>query len=319
MDHKLLERYFRGDCAPEENERVAQWLSQQDEDLPEAQLGTRNNTSIQTELWSNLNTRISADQQKRSVINSLNPQFLRIISIAALIFISASVAYLFIKQRPAKETILSWKQVKTEPGKQLTITLSDGSSVQLNGGSVFEYPSQFSKTSRSVKMIRGEGYFSISTDVNRPFKVNTPGKSSIQVLGTQFNVKLKPVSQSLDITLIHGKIAFTTPDNRLLMKPGEQLLYDTGNKKVNSTKMVDTDLIKAWKDGIMWFKDTPILEVFAELEQYYGVKFIHNRKIEQQNFNGKFNRKSLSEVLKLIQYSTDLKFTIDGSNITVYK
>lgn len=316
MDHKLLERYFRGACTPEENERVAQWLEQQDEALPEAPADIKNKESLKDELWQNLNTRISHEQKRKPFFKA---QLFKSISIAALVLLSLSTAYLFLRERPNEKPALSWNQVKTEPGKQLTISLPDGSTVQLNGGSALEYPSQFSKTSREIRMIRGEGYFSISSDINRPFKVNTPGKSNVQVLGTQFNIKLKPVNQQLDITLIHGKIAFGTPDKYQLMKPGEQLLYDTGNQKISSIKLTDTDLIKAWKDGILWFKDTPVLEVFAELEQYYGVKFTGTDKIEQQTFNGKFNKKSLSEILKLMAYSTDLKFKINGTSITVYK
>src|SRR5690606_35729068 len=76
--------------------------------------------------------------------------------------------------------------LSTPRGGTYQITLPDGSKVWLNAESTLRYPSQFIGNDRVVEL-EGEGYFEVSKDTERPFKVRSAGQV-VEVLGTAFNV-----------------------------------------------------------------------------------------------------------------------------------
>lgn len=71
-------------------------------------------------------------------------------------------------------------------GQRLKLTLPDGTGVQLNSGSVIEYPSVFGKDVRRIRL-SGEAMFDVTHNEEQPFVVETFA-SDIRVLGTRFNV-----------------------------------------------------------------------------------------------------------------------------------
>jgi ferric-dicitrate binding protein FerR (iron transport regulator) len=69
---------------------------------------------------------------------------------------------------------------------QYQVTLPDGTRAWLNAASSIEYPTSFGPKERRVR-IKGEVYFEVSHNKNKPFIAETEGQE-IQVLGTHFNV-----------------------------------------------------------------------------------------------------------------------------------
>ena len=57
----------------------------------------------------------------------------------------------------------------------------------MNSGSSLRYPTVFKKNNRDVEL-KGEAYFEVEADRERPFYVNTPNGLSVYVYGTKFNV-----------------------------------------------------------------------------------------------------------------------------------
>ena len=55
-------------------------------------------------------------------------------------------------------------------GQRMSVTLSDGTQVQLNGNSRIEYPVIFSRKQRNVKL-SGEAFFEVKHDERHPFIV----------------------------------------------------------------------------------------------------------------------------------------------------
>lgn len=58
-------------------------------------------------------------------------------------------------------------------GKRSTLVLADGSKIWLNSGTVLEFPSTFTGSSRDIKLISGEIYVEVVKDRERIFKVHT--------------------------------------------------------------------------------------------------------------------------------------------------
>jgi transmembrane sensor len=87
------------------------------------------------------------------------------------------------------------------------MALEDGSVVELKPGTQIE--TRFTAEVRSVRLIRGEGYFSVAKDPARPFVV-TADRIDVRALGTEFCVTLNPSAVSVLVT--EGKVRVdTTP------------------------------------------------------------------------------------------------------------
>ncbi len=91
---------------------------------------------------------------------------------------------------------VSYNTLTTPRGGQYNLVLPDGSRVWLNAASSLRYPVVFAKDRREVE-IKGEAYFEVAAQmsggVRVPFVVkikaeNGSHKSSVEVLGTHFNV-----------------------------------------------------------------------------------------------------------------------------------
>src|SRR5258705_7986378 len=131
--------------------------------------------------------------------------------------------------------------------KVIDMTLTDGSRVWLNAGSSVTYPVSFTANERKVK-ITGEAYFEVQHDANKPFIVSK-GETSVQVLGTHFNVNAYDDEDNIKVTLLEGSVKVSTMyDVRgTMLRPGQQAQIATDIKVAGN---VDLDEVMAWKNGL---------------------------------------------------------------------
>ncbi|SEW52754.1 FecR family protein [Chitinophaga arvensicola] len=308
MDHQLLEKYFQGKCNDQEKAEVETWLARE-ENLPDT--GMAPPDEVLSQEWDLIRHRISRSQQ--------TIRLKKILSVAATVCLLFSISiFLFYRQKaPLPVAAVNWKTMEVPNGRKAQLLLSDGSTLQLNGGTTIAYEDPFT-ASRNVKVLKGEVFFDIAKDPAHPFNVYTPGDGTIQVLGTRFNVKQHTCPNTLEITLNSGKISFSKDQATVYLQPGEKLIYDLTTHTVGSPLAADTLKTALWRGGSLAFRDTPIQQVFSELEQQFGVTFILNKKIGHQLFTAELNHESLPAILQLITLSSDLKFKTDGDTIHVY-
>lgn len=310
MDHHLLEKYFKGDCTAEEQARVEAWLNESDA-LPYVPADQADQISAER-VAAGLEDRIINYQKKRSGRRWQ-------MAIAASLLLSSAVAICFIqlKERHQKEAF-AWKTTTIPMGQKAKIMLADGSLIELNGGAVLSYPEHFT-TQRTVKLLQGDAFFSIARDEKRPFIVEMDNQSHIKVLGTRFNVKHNNYASRLEITLNSGRISFERKGKPgQLLLPGEQLHYSPVSDVASKPIHIDTLETDAWRTNILLFKDTPIRQVFNELEQHYGISFKNPEVVDYQLINARFNHEPLSKVLDLLERSTKLSFNQKGKTIYIH-
>ena len=77
---------------------------------------------------------------------------------------------------------------ETTNGQKGTFVLGDGTRIRLNSASVIQFPEKFIGDTRQVKL-RGEAWFEVSENPEKPFQILTGGISTT-VLGTTFNWNL---------------------------------------------------------------------------------------------------------------------------------
>lgn len=207
--------------------------------------------------------------------------------------------------------------LSTPAGGKFSIVLSDGSKVWLNATSSIKFPAAFAKDSRRVE-IKGEAYFEIETDKQRPFYVIN-GSSEIKVLGTHFNVMAYPDEYRSELTLLEGSVQFTKNGHPELLKPGKQILY---TETSNETRQRDANIeeVMAWKNDLFVFNNTNIDEIMKELMRWYDIKVKYEGEKPDISFTGVIPRNAnVSKVLKALELTGDVVFGVENKVITCEK
>lgn len=211
-------------------------------------------------------------------------------------------------------TLTEYATINTPVGGEYRLILPDGTKAWLNAASSLRYPVRFTGKDRTVE-IAGEVFLEVTTDKQKPFVVQT-GIQRIQVLGTEFNVR--NYSEKVITTLVRGRIALSEEGRgeRVILAPGDQAaLSGTG---IQITQVNASDFT-AWKDGIILIKDATLQETCAELERWYGVKFIFpagfkNNELALNSIN---RTEMLSSVLAALKNSYRVDFEIKGKEVLV--
>lgn len=195
------------------------------------------------------------------------------------------------------------------------VTLPDGTIINLNTCSRLTYPENFSGKSREV-FLDGEAYFDVAHDKRHPFIVRA-GELKIRVLGTKFNVNASTLVPQITATLIEGSIEAVTGKKNILMKPNQQLKYDTSSGRVSLTELTNASREIRWTQNVWVLSDTPLLDICQRLEQQFNIKIIiMNDELIGKSFTGEFyTNESLESILKTMQISTPFEYEYKGKNI----
>ena len=195
------------------------------------------------------------------------------------------------------------------------VTLPDGTIINLNTCSRLTYPESFSGKSREV-FLDGEAYFDVAHDKRHPFIVRA-GELKIRVLGTKFNVNASTLVPQITATLIEGSIEAVTGKKNVLMKPNQQLKYDTSSGRVSLTELTNASREIRWTQNVWVLSDTPLLDICQRLEQQFNIKIIiMNDELIGKSFTGEFyTNESLESILKTMQISTPFEYEYKGKNI----
>lgn len=164
-------------------------------------------------------------------------------------------------------------------GKRSTLTLSDGSKVWLNSGSVLEFPAQFTGDKREVRLASGEMYIEVVPDGRKPFHVRT-SDFNVKVYGTKFNVSAYADSPQ-SVVLVEGRVGLRSANKKeTFLSPSEQAVYsDNGSF---STQKVDVSPFISWKNGYLEFNKTPMTEVLKQIGRYYNLSFDFDNDVNLQ-------------------------------------
>lgn len=207
--------------------------------------------------------------------------------------------------------IVLYNTMSTPRGRQFRITMPDGTQVWLNSASSIRYPTTFTGKERKVE-ITGEVYFEVAQDAAKPFMVHA-NKTTIEVLGTHFNVNAYSNEESQLTTLLEGAVKVMN----VVLKPGQQAQIKDGVKVVND---VDVDKVIAWKNGAFNFDGMSVEVAMRQLERWYDIEVIYENGVPDIHFFGKISRNiPLNSLLKILSRA-DLRFRIeDGRKLIITK
>ena len=207
--------------------------------------------------------------------------------------------------------------LSTPRGGQFQAVLPDGSKLWLNAASFVEFPSKFSSKERTVK-VSGEVYFEVAQNQQSPFMVKA-GNTTIQVLGTSFNINAYDDERVVRTTLVNGSVRVSPLESNsgnVILKPGQQAV-SSNNGEITGVFSPELANILAWKNGFFSFEKADIETVMRQLERWYDIKVQYRGTIPSVKLNGDLDRQiPLSDVLKYLS-RLNIKFEREGRTITI--
>ncbi len=183
------------------------------------------------------------------------------------------------------------QRVATRHGEQRSITLPDGSVVQLNTDTQITY--RVDNSVRRVNLESGEAFFDVAKDASRTFVVNTD-KAEIQVVGTQFTVRR--LANEVEVVVKEGKVKVvsevpllsTAPAERVDLTPGNRLLLASAGT-LPQVALVDVNRATSWRTGVLDIDGMTLEEVVAEVNRYVASPFvIEDESIRRLLLSGRF-------------------------------
>lgn len=202
-------------------------------------------------------------------------------------------------------------------GSRSTLTLPDGTKVQLNSASElsFDFDTDEARTVR----LRGEAYFDVTKDKDRPFRVMV-SDIAVEVHGTSFNINAYNPN-SIETSLVSGSVSLGGPGLKgrtYQMSPGEKAVY---NRAQGSITIAPTDVASstAWLNGVMVFDKMPLREVIASIERSYGVEIeLRRMELAGDTMTGSFRSEDINNVMSSLEKIYKFKYTIDKNHIVIY-
>lgn len=217
--------------------------------------------------------------------------------------------------RMGRSETVAFNKIETPRGGEYQVILADGTRVWLNAASSLSYPTAFNGSKREVRLT-GEAYFEVAKSRNKPFFVQVNG-TTIEVLGTHFNITSYSDESNLTTTLLEGSVNVTKNGHQTLLKPGQQAVVTRTSDHINVSS-ADIPATMAWKNGYFLFRDEDIKSIMKKISRWYDIEVEYRGNVEEQKFGGTFYRsKSFSELLHYLEKLGSLHFKIEGRRVIV--
>lgn len=327
MNYHDIKEYLEGKTTESESLQILEWLRNPENDVELRQ--------ILGEIWANSEIRLKGqapdfnrmlDQVHHQINNqqiqqhkpkalsaNLYQTFSKVAAILVIPLLLLSVYFYF---NPANNTTKlasnTFREIYTKPGTRTQIDLPDGTRVWLNDGTTFRYPERFTGSQREV-FVDGEAYFEVKSNPENPFVVNNSMMNTV-VTGTHFNLNAYSSDKYFEATLIEGKINLENANKKLVMKPGEQVQFDSKLEQIVQ-RTVDPQDAAGWVDGKLIFKDEKLGTAIKKLARWYNVEIIlTDPEINNYLMTATIQDEKLDQSLKLIALALPVKFEFKKVN-----
>lgn len=202
-------------------------------------------------------------------------------------------------------------------GQKKRITLPDSTQIWVNAGSLIKVPAEWGEDAIREVWLEGEAFFEVRENPSRPFVVHTP-ETAVRVLGTSFNIEAYyqvPVA----VTVATGKVRFSSQGGQsVTLTQNQRSIWMTGESEFQ-TMQTEASLYSAWREGILLFRDEPLLKVIRTLERRFNVPINVVGPIgEDQYCTARFAAgESLDNILESLRHIYGLTITERAGTILI--
>ena len=184
-----------------------------------------------------------------------------LIAAPAMAAAAAAAVLLVPLLQSAPETVY-----RTAPGEVRTVSLDDGSRLQINGGSTLSV--RMERGRRRVHMDQAEVLFDVAHDARRPFLIDV-GESQVRVVGTAFNIRRS--AQDTDVSVLRGVVEVSDldqPARKVRLTVGQAVRRKDADAQM-AVGRADVGEAAGWTQGRRAYDDRPLSEVAADLSRAF--------------------------------------------------
>ena len=242
----------------------------------------------------------------------------------------------------------------TAVGQQKTLTLADGSIVELNTNSQIEVA--YGDRYRNIQLLQGEAYFDVVKDPEHPFRVYA-GVGRVQAVGTAFSVYLQ--DRGMNVLVTEGRVALASlgisqrPDGGHLivdnqanpssvdpyvetaskelgtLGAGQSVTLDGALDTSDSIETVRKELVdnvdivdenemfrrQSWREGLLVFSGETLEQVVEEISRYTTVSIeIVDPGLRQIQIGGRFKTGDIDKMFSALEANFGLEVNRPGYN-----
>ena len=228
---------------------------------------------------------------------------------------------------------LIWQQFfrgvyRTGIGEQRSLSLDDGSTVNLNSGTRIRV--QYNSQERHIELLEGQALFHVAKNQSRPFVVRS-GDTLVRAVGTQFDVYQK--KSGTVVTVVEGRVAIlsaaregeggraappTRLDDRTVARPpagpgetarfldaGQQVTVGASTASPTAPAQLEPSGIEAataWTHRRLIFKAAPLSEVVSEFNRYSERPMVvSDAEIAVIPISGSFSSSDPTDLLRFLR------------------
>jgi transmembrane sensor len=257
--------------------------------------------------------------QKRSLL-------LKIAATVLILCLAAMGIHFFKDRRDENISMLEanafevLEQRVNPPGQKSVLFLADGTKVRLNAASKISYLKAFDQRDTREVYLEGEAFFEVAHRDHKPFIVHT-SSIRIKVLGTSFNVKSYAEEETVETTLVQGKVRIEQSDSSgnhigdIELKPNQRAVFNKQSRVIR-VREVSAASGEALRRDEMVLDGETLDNVIVQLERWFSVK-IHaeGRGALTCRLTATLKDESLEEVLKLIEVTHAVSYRIEGKDV----
>lgn len=183
---------------------------------------------------------------------------------------------------PAAIAVKDIAVYRTPVGGQQTFALEDGSKVTLSTDSEVRLTEWGAR--RALTVVRGEAFFEVAKNPQRPFVVAASGRS-VTALGTAFDVRVDPGQWS--VSLVEGKIRVAEAGASVDLTPGRRLTQV--GRQPWTIEAHDAAELATWREGRLVFDNRPLGSIVEEMNRYSTRKIrIADAALAAKPLSGRF-------------------------------
>ena len=236
----------------------------------------------------------------------IRPLMFRIAAAFAVVAMAGVAAKIYFTEPAAR-------LYTTAIGERKTLTLGDGSQIELNTDTRLRIAAG---NTRKVWLDRGEAFFQIKHDEAHPFFV-VAGTHRVVDLGTKFLIRQD--SARTEVALMEGSARFESERAKpAILKPGD-VAYATADQ-LSVTKRPERAIVNAlgWRHGVIIFDRTTLADAAAELNRYNTKQIvILDPAAARLTIHGRFPSNDTAAIVNVAQDVFGLRVETRGNEILI--
>jgi transmembrane sensor len=211
---------------------------------------------------------------------------------------------------------------QTAVGDLREVPLADGSSAMLSSDSRIVVA--FSHGERHIDLQRGEAFFTVARNPDRPFVVSAEGRRVIAV-GTRFAVRRDQAD--LRVVVTHGVVRLEPGDHAgrrrqptILLPAGSVALASDAGVVVHADTVQQAEAYLDWRNGFVSFHDTPLAAAVAEFNRYNVQKIvIGDAAAGQLRIGGNFRWSNAEAFVRLLEQGFPIRAERRGDTVVLHR